>query len=104
MAVTHLGRGDHSLQPDPFVTHLGIEPRGILAAWQLWGEGIKTLFRLKTTSQPLELISYCLPIQYPGKHLRIGIHCNEAALPTGPVQDRDPDGDKSLAFSLMSIT
>lgn len=41
MAMTRLGGGDPSLQPDPLVTHLGIVPRGILAAWQLLGEGIK---------------------------------------------------------------
>lgn len=35
MAVTQLGRGDHSLQPDPLVTHLFIVSRLILAAWQL---------------------------------------------------------------------
>lgn len=33
MAMPQLGRGDHSLQPDPLVTHFGIVSRGILAAW-----------------------------------------------------------------------
>ena len=34
-AVTPLGRGDHSLQPDPLVTHLFIVSWVVLAAWQL---------------------------------------------------------------------
>lgn len=38
VAVTQLGRGHHSLQPDPLVTHIGIVPRGVLAAWQLLEE------------------------------------------------------------------
>lgn len=49
LAVTQLGRGVHSLQPDPLVTHFFIVSRVVLAAWQLWGKGIKTLFRVKTT-------------------------------------------------------
>lgn len=34
MAVTQLGRGDHSLQPDSPVTHLSIVSRVIPVAWQ----------------------------------------------------------------------
>lgn len=52
LAGTQLGSGVHSgpsLQPDPLVTHFFIVSRIVLAAWQLWGKGIKTLFRVKTT-------------------------------------------------------
>lgn len=82
--MTQLGRGDYSLQPDPLVTHIGIVPRVVLAAWQLWGEGIKTLL-IKATFPAPELVRYCPPSTQ------------------GSPESRDPlQRSLAVAFSLMS--